>query len=566
MIWRLRQGDEKVARSIAERLEAPLKVGALMARRGFGSPEAAAAFLSTDLKSLPDPLSLPGMEMAVELLYKAFQEKTLVAVSGDYDADGLTATALLKRVLESLGLKVATRIPHRLEEGYGLSPEAVGEIAALGAGLLITVDSGVSDIEAAREAERLGLAMIITDHHELPPELPKAAAIVNPHLGGEDSAASHLAGVGVAFMLAWAARKAFQAKGLAKDAPPLVDTLALVALGTIADLAPLVGANRTLTRHGLDFLSASSWPGLAALKKVSRLGPQSKLSVKDVGFKLAPRLNAAGRLGSAEPALELLLADNHEVASELARALDDLNRQRFDTQGRLVEEALEILEFEAKSSDRTVVLAKSGWPKGLLGLAASRVAERSGKPTVMFSIDGDLAVGSGRTSGGFNLFEALSKVRGLCLSMGGHSQAAGLKVLASSLDQFKEAFERAAATQERLDSEPEFDVDLEVRLEELQSLAKAFEALEPFGQGHPSPVVVLKGVKVLEANAKSGRLTLRVSDGLARLSVGGYNLVDRLEEVGPVMDLALVYEADGVYGDYWRLADFRSPHAGEELE
>jgi single-stranded-DNA-specific exonuclease len=323
------------------------------------------------------------MGMAVEQLFTAFSENRLVAVSGDYDADGLTATALLKRVLTSLGLKVLTRIPHRLEEGYGLSPEAVREMAGMGASLLVTVDSGVSDVEAAREAERLGVSMIITDHHELPPELPKVAAIINPHLGGGLSSASPLAGVGVAFMLAWAARKAFQAKGLALGAPPLVETLALVALGTIADLAPLVGANRTLTRHGLDFLSTSEWPGLAALRRISRLAPQAKLSVKDVGFKLAPRLNAAGRLGSAEPALELLLAEDQAKASELARRLDDLNRLRYETQGLLVDEAMEMLEFESRADDRTVVLAKAGWPKGLLGLAASRVAERRDRKSVV---------------------------------------------------------------------------------------------------------------------------------------------------------------------------------------
>lgn len=565
MIWRLRHGDPGVARAIADRLEAPLSVGALLSGRGFCSADEAESFLSTDLRNLPDPTSLPGMERALELLFDAYQNDKLVAVSGDYDADGLTATALLKRVLGSLGLRVITRIPHRLDEGYGLSPEAVREISERGAGLLITVDSGVSDVEAAREAARLDLAMIITDHHELPPELPAAAAIVNPHLG-PDQAASPLAGVGVAFMLAWAARKAFQTAGFAPEAPPLIDTLALVALGTIADLAPLIGSNRTLTRHGLDFLSATSWPGLKALKKVSKISPQAKLSVKDVGFKLAPRLNAAGRLGSAEPALELLMTDSEAEAGNLARLLDDLNRRRYDTQGRMVEEAIEILEMEVPSTVKSVVLAKPGWPKGLLGLVASKVAESCGKPTVMFCVEGPMAVGSGRSAGGHNLFEALSKVRDLCLSMGGHSQAAGLKVATDRLEDFKDAFERAVAAQVVLKDESELAVDLEVRLEELQSLAKAFEALEPFGQGHPSPVVALKKIKVLEANCNKGRLTLRVSDGLHRLSIGGYNLADRMEEVGPVMDVALVYEVDGVFGDYWRLADFRQPEATLDLD
>jgi single-stranded-DNA-specific exonuclease len=454
---------------------------------------------------------------------------------------------------------VLTRIPHRLEEGYGLSPEAVREMAGQGAGLLVTVDSGVSDVPAALEAERLGLSMIITDHHELPPELPQAAAIVNPHVG-PDFGSSPLAGVGVAFMLAWAARKRFLELGLASpSAPPLVETLALVALGTIADMAPLVGANRTMVHHGLGFLGAVNWPGLSALKRVARLSPQARLSARDVGFKLAPRLNAAGRLGSAQPSLDLLVTDDPAEAEALAQQLDDLNRQRVDAQNRLVEEALEMLEMEVLGSGRSVVLAKEGWPRGILGLAASRVAERCGRPTIIFAIEGDVASGSGRTAKGFNLFEALSRVRGHCLTMGGHSQAAGLRVRKDGLEAFKEAFEEAAGRQEPQEGESELLIDFEATLPELPSLASALQPLEPFGQGHPAPVAVLRGVKVLDAMAKYGRAALRISDGLIRMNCGGFGLADRLEEVGPFMDLALVYEPDQATGDNWRLADFRSP-------
>jgi single-stranded-DNA-specific exonuclease len=558
VIWRLRARPSDAAAKVADALGVPLKVGAMLAGRGLATAEAARRFLDTAMSSLPDPAAMPGLDRAAELLREAAAAGTPVAVCGDYDADGLTATALLKRVLEPLGLKVLTRIPHRLDEGYGLSPEAVREVAARGAGLLVTVDCGVSDREAAKEAARMGLRLIVTDHHELPPELPEAAALVNPHVGG-GFAAAPLAGVGVAFMLAWAARKALGAGRPAGGLPPLVEQLALVALGTIADMAPLVGPNRVMVHHGLDFLAATRWPGLAALRRAAGADGQPRLTVRDVGFKLAPRLNAAGRLGSAEPALELLVTEDPRRAEELARTLDDLNRRRYDAQARLVEEALEILEAEVPSSSRTVVLARPGWPRGLLGLAASKVAERSGRPTVLFSVSDGVAVGSGRTAGSFNLFEALSKTRDLCLSMGGHSQAAGLRVGAAGLDGFRRAFEAAAVRQPRLEVEAELLVDLEASMAELDVLAKSFGALEPFGQGHPPPVAVLRDVRVLEPMPKGARLTLRVSDGLTRRSLSGFNLASRLEEVGPVMDLALAYEPDPQYGETWRLVDFRQP-------
>ncbi|MDR3135561.1 MAG: single-stranded-DNA-specific exonuclease RecJ, partial [Deltaproteobacteria bacterium] len=428
---------------MAINLEKPFKYGEFLAGRSFRTPEEVQAFLDTSLKKLPQPTSMPGMDKAVKLLLEARRAGALVAVSGDYDVDGLTATALLKRVLGDLGFNVLTRIPHRLEEGYGLSLAAVREIHEAGATYLITVDSGVSDIEAVLEATLLGLKVIVTDHHHLPPALPAAAAIINPHLGGGWES-SLLAGVGVAFMLAGAVRSAIGEEG--KDVN-LVEQLALVALGTIADLAPLTGPNRTMVYHGLKFLLACEWPGLKALKQSLKLEGMQRVTVRDVGFKIAPRLNAAGRLGSAKPALEILVTDSHEEASRLVEELESLNKIRYDTQAELVVEALELLNHQCQADAMTVILAKDGWPKGLLGLGASRVAERTGKPTILFSIEEGQAIGSGRTAGTFDIFEALSKIRDLCLSMGGHSQAAGITLAKERLEEFKTAFERAAKEQ-----------------------------------------------------------------------------------------------------------------------
>jgi single-stranded-DNA-specific exonuclease len=362
-------------------------------------------------------------------------------------------------------------------------------------------------------------------------------------------------------MLAGAVRKSLQGQKNVR----LIDYLCLVALGTIADLAPLRGPNRIMVQQGLKILQACEWPGLLAMKRSLRLDGQSRISVRDVGFKLAPRLNAAGRLGSAGPALDILLTDDPEEAGRLARELDVLNKIRYDAQASLVDEALEMLEMECLSSDMTVVLAKEGWPKGVLGLAASRLAERSGKPAVLLTIEDGLATGSGRTAGSFDLFMALSKVRRLCLSMGGHSQAAGLKVPTESLESFREAFEEAAREQKGSLGQSELEIDLACSLPDLGTLAPHLAELEPYGQAHPSPVLAVMGLSVLHAVcSKGGRVDLRLSDGLARLNVSGFNLASRLEEVGPAMDVALAFDPDfGGYGGYsgygnaWRLVDFR---------
>ncbi|MDR1487042.1 MAG: single-stranded-DNA-specific exonuclease RecJ [Deltaproteobacteria bacterium] len=561
MLWKYRPSEPQAADEMAHSLNKPLKFGRFLSGRGFKDSQEVLDFLNADLKDLPGPETMPGMDKAVELLLDARRKDSLIAVSGDYDADGLTGTALLKRFLTGLGFRILTRIPNRLEEGYGLSPTAVRELHQQQVSLLITVDSGVSDDEAVKEALKLGLEVIITDHHNLPPVLPNADAIINPHLGGGWESTA-LAGVGVAFMLAWATRKACMSLGLTNEPPSLVEHLCLVALGTIADMSPLIGPNRTMVRHGLEFLKVSEWPGFVAMRRSLKLDNQTRISVRDVAFKIAPRLNAAGRLGSAEPALEILLTQDPIRAEELARRLDELNRQRQETQSELVEEALEMLEHDVSSDGRTVVLVKEGWPKGVLGLVASKVAEKSGKPTIILTIEGDMAVGSGRTAGGFNLYHVLTKVRQLCFSMGGHSQAAGLKLEMSRLEAFKEAFEQAACSEPFNEAgETELLVDMDADLADLETLADSLSQLEPFGQGHPAPVFILRNVKVLDAvTSKWGRVTLRLSDGFTRQNVSGFNLSSRVLEVGPIMDVAVVFEPDGYNSDFpWKLLDFKSP-------
>ncbi|UQZ87947.1 single-stranded-DNA-specific exonuclease RecJ [Deltaproteobacteria bacterium Smac51] len=566
MIWRFREINRGRAETLAGELGQPLKLGEFLAARAFKEADEVRTFIKAEMKGLPAPMTLSDMDKAAARLLEARRRDEKVAVCGDYDADGLTASALLTRGLRELGHQVVTRVPNRLTDGYGLKPEAALALAEEGVRLIVTVDNGVSDYEAVEAAAGAGLDVIITDHHHLPPSPPKALAIVNPH---RDPVwrESPPAGVGVAFMLLAGVKRHYQEAGILgpNDGPALMDYLSLVAIGTIADLVPLIGPNRIMVRHGLNFLASSRNPGLTALKKISRVSG-SKVSPRDVGFRLAPRLNAAGRLGSAEPALELLLAEAEAPANHLAAQLEKLNQERHHGQSRLCNEALDRLESEISPDSRTVVMAGENWPRGLLGLAASRVAENTRKPTVLLSIEDGIAVGSGRSAGNFNLYNALNSLRHLFLTFGGHSQAAGLSLEREKLDDFKAAFENEALQVDGFQAEPDLWVDMEAPLNELSLLARPLSALEPFGQGNPAPVVMVRRVNVLDARPtdSGGELHLKMvlSDGLTRQQVVGFNLAPRLCEVCREMDVALTLDLSEYRGQMsanWRLVDFRNP-------
>ena len=571
MTWRFRHIDQAAAARLSSELGQPLKVGEFLSARKFREAGPVREFVRADLKSLPPPQSLTDMDKAVERLLAARQRGELTAICGDYDADGLTAAALLARGFKELGLQALVRVPNRLTEGYGLKPEAVEEVAGRGASLIVTVDSGVSDLDAVERARAAGLEVIITDHHRLPPRLPPALALINPHR--DEIWRDHPpAGVGVAFLLLAALKRRWISAGLLGpgEGPALLEYLPLVAIGTIADLAPLQGPNRILVRHGLDFLGSTAWPGLAALKRVARLTTE-KVGGRDVGFRLAPRLNAAGRLGSADPALNLLLAEAEDQANRLAAHLDDLNHQRYQRQNRLCREVMERLELEISPGRRTVVLADPDWSRGLLGPVASRVAESVRKPTVLLRLEDGLARGSGRTYGSFNLYQALEGLRPLFLSFGGHAQAAGLTLSADLLEEFKAGLEEAAQAGPDFTG-PELEVDLVAALGDLEGLAGPLAALEPYGPGHPPPVLVIPRARIGEARPTDrggeAHMKMVLVDGLTRLKVVGFNLADRLEEVGPEMDVALSLEFNEYQGRInpgWRLVDFRPPGDGPML-
>lgn len=465
----------------------------LMWLRGLEDAEAMDAFLDPGLRRLAPPADYPGLTEAAELLGAELHAGKRVAVWGDYDVDGLTAAALVYETLTHHGHAPLVHIPDRAAEGYGLNIQGVEALAGQGAGVLVTVDCGITNAEAVARARELGMTVIVTDHH-LPGEvLPPAHAMVNPRLAacpGPD-----LAGVGVAFLFMAAVNRLMP--GRPRD---MRESLDLVALGTIADVVKLWGQNRILAKNGLLKLTEAARPGILALKEVSGFAPRGELSAGHVGFSLAPRLNAAGRLAHARLGLDLLLAQDLETARPLAQELDALNARRRSEEDAMLREALEDAEVHATAP--ALVLARTDWNAGVAGIVASRVAERLGKPAVICCGEGEaLYKGSGRSGPawlGVDLHACLAACAEHLEGFGGHTQAAGLSLRADTLENFRTAFAQAVATAlDGRDTSPTLLADRELGFGEVTfRLLKELEQLAPFGPGNPEPVFLSPALTV----------------------------------------------------------------------
>lgn len=455
----------------------------LLMNRGIATPEAAGRFLVPEMSHLCDPNELDGVEKAVHRLRAAIDSHEPICVYGDFDVDGITSTALLTLALRELGGQVEAYVPNRMREGYGLNKAAVGKIASR-CRLMVTVDCGISAVEEIDLALAKGLDVVVTDHHEPAAQLPKAAAIVDPKLAASGYPFRDLAGVGVTYKLVEAL---FGAMG--RDATGYLD---LVTLGTVADVVPLLEENRVLVKHGLPALASSERAGIRALLEVTGLAEKSELGSGQVAFTLAPRINAAGRLASADEAIELMLTDDRARAIAIARAIDQRNRERQQVEEKMLAEALEMVESEVDlASEKSIVLAREGWHEGVKGIVASRLADRFCRPTFLFSIRGGVARGSARSIRGLNLYEVLCKCAGLLTKFGGHAAAAGLTLGTERLGEFKELLE--GLLDEVLTDDdliPKLRIDAEVPLGEIDhGLADELGRLAPFGMGNPSPVL-----------------------------------------------------------------------------
>jgi single-stranded-DNA-specific exonuclease len=535
-LWQFKTPNHQLAEELESYLTIPPLVALILTTRHVTSHGQAKDFLYSRLKDMHSPYQLPDIDKAVSRIADAIVESEQIAVYGDYDVDGITGTALLVHFLSSLGGRVRWHIPHRIKEGYGLNTEALKNLHSQGVTLVVTVDCGSTDYEPIQLARELGMDIIVTDHHNLPDIPPDANVILNPKVHKEIPELADLAGVGVAFYLATAIRAHFRRKGRWSNSeqPNLKKYLDLVALGTLADMVPLTGTNRILALTGLSELARTPRFGLRALKETCGLRG-GKISNWDVLFRLGPRLNAPGRLGSGDPALRLLLATEAAEAQTLAQQLERLNRQRQSVEDQLLAEALSVIEsnkdYEQSSS---LVLASPGWHKGVLGLVASRLTERFNKPTILLTLVDELWEGSGRSVGNFDLYQALARCRDHLVRFGGHRLAAGLGLTQSQLPRFRPAFEEVVKGEiTPQDMTRTKKVDAVVHLEEITpELMTYLETMQPYGVANPEPIFCCRDFQVEDSQIlKGSHLRLRLRQDKARLTGIGFNLLESDESL-----------------------------------
>jgi single-stranded-DNA-specific exonuclease len=481
-------------------------IAQLMSVRGIETPDAIRSFLECKFSDLRDPEGLPGVDVAAERVLKGIAEREPITVYGDYDADGMTATAILLSCLEMLGADVSYYVPNRLEDSYGISEEALRRLAGLGRKLIISVDCGIGATAEASLCRQLGMDLIITDHHQCGSSLPEAVAIVHPGLPGTTYPFSGLCGAGVAFKLAW--RLCQLTSGARKVADRhreyLLSAMTLAAIGTIADVVPLVDENRILVRTALGYMQKHAPIGLAALLKHTKLSTKSTLSAEDIAFTIAPRLNAAGRLGQAQLGVELLTTRDPQRAEVLAQYLDRLNvdRESIERSITLAASKQAREQFDL-ATEPALVLHAPGWHLGVIGIVASRMAEKFQRPTVIISVDPTgqrPATGSGRSAGVINLHEAFHACREHLIGCGGHAAAAGLRIDERKIPEFREAF--SDFVKQRLgeqDPEQTLIVDGETTFLQLNlHSVSTIESMAPFGAGNPRPVLVASDVELHE--------------------------------------------------------------------
>lgn len=547
MQWSIAAPNPGLQRLLSTATGFPPLLCQVLVNRGLTETAAIRAFLTPSLHDLQDPYLLHGMERAVQRLLRALQHGERMAIYGDYDVDGVTATALLVTFFRELGIQVPYYIPDRDSEGYGLNAGAMRQLAAQGVRLLITVDCGSTAVEEIALANTLGVDTLITDHHQPPEVLPAALAVLNPHQVACTYPNKHLCGVGVVFKLLTALRAALRQTGLfAQRLPNLKRHLDLVTLGTIADVTPLREENRVIVHHGLQELTQTRKPGLQALRHVSgRVGKDA--NVGEVGFQLAPRLNASGRLGSAEHSVALLTTDDPQEAARLAKLLDEVNQKRRALQSAIedaVHEAIERLYHGQPPA--AIVLGDAQWHHGVVGIVAAKIAEAYHRPTFLLQIHGDTARGSGRSIPAFNLYQGLQHCARWLQRFGGHKYAAGLSMSTVHIPFLQEDFVRFAEdTLKPEDLQPILTLDAIATLDEITLPAVLeLERCGPHGAGNPVPLFATREVRLASAirtmGAQQQHARFRVSQEDTTIEVIAFNMASRVSALvpGTLLDIA----------------------------
>jgi single-stranded-DNA-specific exonuclease len=508
MQWDIAQANPEIVHAIQEHLQCHIVTAIVLANRGVTSAEEAKNFIAPSLSSLPSPMHLEGMHEAVQRIHRALQNNETILVFGDYDADGVTATVLLTEFLRSLGARVLRHLPHRIEEGYGLKPSHINQLAAARqVGLIITVDCGSSSFEAVDAANRFGIDVIITDHHNIGPKVPEALAVINPKRIHQPRIFHDLAGVGVAFYLAAGLRMYLREQGWWAEGgqPNLKSMCDLVAVGTVADMVPLRGINRALTRTGLDLLVSRPRPGFQALMAACAVH-HPHVSAEDISYRLAPRINAAGRMAHAVSAYELLASSGLSRATELADNLNQFNLRRQAVENDILDHIVGRLESRPELlNSNSLVLAGEHWHEGVLGIVAAKLAGRYYRPVIIISTQDGCAKGSARSIPEVDLYAALGVCEPHLTQFGGHRMAAGLSLPTENIGRLKKAFEEAVATITRSENQsdrlnPRIEIDCEINFDDITpKLIEELDHIAPYGSDNPSPIFLSRNVCVQSA-------------------------------------------------------------------
>ena len=545
--WKILTPDKDAIARLSQRAGISKFLAWILLNRGITTAQEAKKFLSFALEDLIDDSGLEDFAPFADLLAEAILVEEKIGIYGDYDVDGITATSLLLDFLTQLGLSPEYYLPHRLEDGYGLSISGVEELAKKGIKLLVAVDCGIKDFSAVQRAKELGLKVLIIDHHQPAHTSPPADLVLDPHLGNFPEQFKILCSAGLVFFLLLKLRQLLREKGYFKtnSEPNLKKLLDLVALGTVADVAPAYGLNRILLAYGFKELENTSRFGLRLLKKQADL--EGEISYGDVAFRLAPRLNSAGRIDEPDPSLEILLCTDPRRANQLAQELERRNQLRQRIEEQILNQAIEQIEsWQDLSSRKSLVVWGEGWHPGVVGIVAQRLRERYFRPAVVLCVEGELSRGSARGIEGLDLYASLVKCQDYLLEYGGHKLACGLSLHRNQLEHFREAFEKAVSELASSEAfQPTLFCDAELPLDQISpQLLKELDQLRPFGPGNPTPVLVARAVKVVDVEwRKEKHLRMVVQENRTSLPGWYFRAPGELKlKPGEVVDL--VYQLD----------------------
>lgn len=573
--WNLRTHDTQLIESIEKTAGVSPVVAQLLALRGITRPADVQSFLDLKMTGLRTPETLPGVQPAVELILAAIDRNEKVFIYGDYDADGMTSTAILYLCLKELQADVHYFVPNRLDDGYGVSKENLDKLKQRGAQLVITVDCGITSVEEVQHGHAIDLPIIVTDHHHVGLALPDARAIVHPGLPGSPYPFAGLCGAGVAFKLAWALcmGKTGSPKLPERFRNFLFKAVSLAAIGTVCDVVPLLDENRIIVHHGLRCMRQFANPGLTHLMKLAKVDGKPRLQSSDIGFLVGPRLNAAGRLGQAQLGVELLICDDEERGIQLAQHINELNKNRDTLDRKILKNARELIEESFDPvADPAIVVAGKDWHLGVLGIAAGRIAQQYHRPTVLLSIDptgNRPVIGSCRSACGVDLYDAIAGSQEHLIKFGGHRAAAGLSMAPQNIDAFREDFFQQVMEQVSMSNlTPDLDIDAEATIGQITvSMIRDLEKLAPYGQNNPRPILCATDVQLAQdvktMGAEGRHLSLQLKQHTATIravAFGKPEWLDQLKDTNASYDFAfepMINEFRGHTSAEVKLVDFR---------